>query len=50
MSEFLLRHYNLSFTKLKELDTYLWKLINRKIGGLPLNKEIFYIQAKDGGF
>jgi hypothetical protein len=32
------------------LEVYLRKLINRKIGGLPLTKEIFYIKAKDGGF
>jgi hypothetical protein len=35
MSEFLLRHSNLSLTKLGQVDKFLRKLINRKIGGLP---------------
>jgi hypothetical protein len=50
MSEFLLRHSNLSLPKLQALDGYLRKLINKKIGGLPLTKETFYIRARDGGF
>jgi hypothetical protein len=50
MSEFLLRHSNLSLTKLKNLDIYLRRLINKKIGGLPLTKEIFYLWSREGGF
>jgi hypothetical protein len=50
MSEFLLRHSNLSLPKFDQVDKFLRKLINRKIGGLPLSKEVFYIRAKDGGF
>jgi hypothetical protein len=33
MSEFLLRHSNLSLTKLDQVEKFLRKLINRKIGG-----------------
>jgi hypothetical protein len=50
MSEFLLRHSNLSLIKLNNVDIYLRRLINKKIGGLPLTKEIFYLHARDGGF
>jgi hypothetical protein len=48
MSEFLLRHSNLSLTKLDQLDRFLRKLINQKIGGLPLTKEVLYIRSRDG--
>jgi hypothetical protein len=50
MSEFLLRHSNLSLTQLKNLEIYLRKFINKKIGGLPITKEKFYLRARDGGF
>jgi hypothetical protein len=41
---------SLSIVKLKELDPDLRKLIDRKIGGLPLIKEVFYRGSKDWGF
>jgi hypothetical protein len=50
MSEFLLRHSNLSLTKLDQVDKFLRKLGNHKIGGLPLTKDVFNIRAKDSGF
>jgi hypothetical protein len=50
MSEFLLRHSNLSLTKLKVLDIFLRKLINKRIGGLPLTREIFYLKSRDDSF
>jgi hypothetical protein len=50
MSEYLLRHSNVSKTKLNSLDGYFRKLINKQLGGLPVTKETFYIPAKEGGF
>jgi nucleoid DNA-binding protein len=50
MAEFLLRHSNVSLTKLGSLDNYLRKLINNKIGGLKVTKDTFYLRARDGGF
>jgi hypothetical protein len=50
MSEYLLRHSNITKTKLQNLDNYFRKLINKKLGGLPVTKETFYISAKDRGF
>jgi hypothetical protein len=47
---FLLRHSNLSLSKLTELDTYLRKLINKTISSQPLIKEVFCIIVKDSGF
>jgi hypothetical protein len=46
----LLRHSNLSLTKLKQLDTYLIKLINRGVEESTLTKETFYLRVGDGGF
>jgi hypothetical protein len=43
MSGFLLRRSNLSTIKLQQLDIYLRKLINLKIGEIPLTKEKFYL-------
>jgi hypothetical protein len=50
MAEFLLRHTCVSKTRLSSLDRYFRKLVNGKIGGIPMTCETFYIQAKDGGF
>jgi hypothetical protein len=50
MSEFLLRHSNLSLTKLQALDGCIRQLINKKIGSLPLTKEAFYVRPKEGYF
>jgi hypothetical protein len=50
MAEFLLKHSNVSLTKLNSLDNYLRKLINNKIGGLKVTKDTFYLRARDGGF
>jgi hypothetical protein len=50
MSEYLLRHSNVSKTKLQNLDNDFRKLINKQLGGLPVTRETFYISAKDGGF
>jgi hypothetical protein len=50
IAEFLLRHTCVSKTSLSRLDTYFRKLVNGAIGGIPLTKETFYLQAKDGGF
>jgi hypothetical protein len=50
MAEFLGRHTCVSKTSLSRLDTYFRKLVTKKIGGIPLTKEIFYIQARDGKF
>jgi hypothetical protein len=50
MSEFLLRHSNMWIIKLQKFDTYLRKLINLKIGGLPRPKEKVYLRTPDGGF
>jgi hypothetical protein len=42
MPEFLLRYSNLSLTKLDKQDRFLRKLINQKIGSLPLTKKVFF--------
>jgi hypothetical protein len=50
MSEYLLRHSNVSKVKLHALDGYIRKLINKQLRGLPGTRETFYIPAKDRGF
>jgi hypothetical protein len=42
ISEFLVRQSNLLFTKLRQLDTYLTRLINHK-KRLPLTKKLFIL-------
>jgi hypothetical protein len=35
---------------LNQLDGNFGRLINKAMGGLPVTRETFYIQTKDGGF
>jgi hypothetical protein len=46
MSEFLLRHSNLSLTKLKSFDVYLRKLINKNKRRLTTNKRNILFMCK----
>jgi hypothetical protein len=48
MAVFLLRHTWVYKETLSKQDTYFRKIVNNKIGGIPLTKDTFYIQAKDG--
>jgi hypothetical protein len=50
MVEFLLRHSNVSLTKLGSLDDNLRRLINIKLDGLKVTKDTFYLRARDSGF
>jgi hypothetical protein len=50
MPEFLLRHSNVSLTKLGSWDDYLRPHINNKIGSLKVTNDPFYLQAWNGGF
>jgi hypothetical protein len=50
MAEFLLRHSNLSLTKLGALDVYMMSLLNKLISGLKVTKETFYLLSREGGF
>jgi hypothetical protein len=46
MSEFLLRHSNLSLTNLDQVDKFLRKVISQKIGGLPSPKKFFILEQR----
>jgi hypothetical protein len=49
-TEYLVFHSNVYNFKLAKLGGDLRKLIKTSMGGVTLNKEIFFIQVKDGGF